>query len=185
MLLCLNEIPLTISVSHTLRHMHISTCTHSLWPSQCFPPALLTGVAPTRRHTDNRSQTHTQSHAWTRPYRAFFPILGLHNGHFVHIPSPPSPPAPKLSTPALTINPPLASSTSLSKWEIMQMGSHHRGTPHISDVHSVRSIVCVWEHVWASAHECSNSPRDGYGLNKQSTSQMSSESEIVPLGHEL
>lgn len=49
------------------------------------------------------------------------------------------------------------------------MSSHHRGTPHISDVHSVKSIVCLQEHVWESAHECSNALRDGCGLNKQST----------------
>lgn len=65
------------------------------------------------------------------------------------------------------------------------MGSHHRGTPHISDVHSVKSIVCVWEHVWESAHECSNSPRDGYGLNKQSTSQVSIYSGLLPASHKL
>lgn len=77
-----------------------------------------------------------------------------------------------LYTPALTINPPPASSTSLFKWEIMQMSSHHRSTPHISDVHSVKSIVRLWEHVWPSAHECLCSVRDGCGLNTQPTSQV-------------
>lgn len=176
MLLRLNEIPLTISVSHTLSHTHILTCTHSLWPSQCFPPALLTGVAPTRRHTDNRSQTHTLTHTHKPGPTGHFSLSWDRTmGTLYTLPPPPtlpySHPTPKLSTPALTINPLLASSTSLSKWEIMQMGSHHRGTPHISDVHSVTSIVCVWEHVWESAHECSNSPTDGCGLNRQSTSR--------------
>lgn len=130
-----------------LFHTHISTCTHSLWPSQCFPPALLTGVAPTRRHTDNRLQTHTQSHTQTRPYRAFFPILGLHNGHFVHIPSPLPP-----NSPPQLFNPPLPSSTSLSKWEIMQMGSHHRGTPHkwsaFSQIYSLCVGACMGVSTW-------------------------------------
>lgn len=124
---CLNEIPLTISVSHTHTHSHarISTCTLSLWPSQCFPPALLTGVAPTRRHTDNRSQTHTQSHTQTRPYRAFFPILGLHNGHFVHIP--PTPHAPPPSPPPNSPPQPLPS------------------TPHWLPAHpSLNGRLCKW-----------------------------------------
>lgn len=65
------------------------------------------------------------------------------------------------------------------------MGSHRRSTPHISDVHSVRSIVRVWEHVWESAHECSNSLAGGYGLNKQSTSQVSIRGGLLPASHKL
>lgn len=82
-------------------------------------------------------------------------------------------PTPKLPTHGPAINPPPASSTSLFKWEIMQMSSHHSGTPHISDVHSLKSIVCLRAHAWESAHECSNSPRDGCGLNKHWASQVS------------
>lgn len=82
-------------------------------------------------------------------------------------------PTPKLPDHGPAINPPPASSTSLFKWEIMQMSSHHSGTPHISDVHSLKSIVCLRAHAWESAHECSNSPRDGCGLNKHWASQVS------------
>lgn len=138
--------------------------------------SLLPSGSPDRcgSHTQTHTDKHSQTLSVTRTNQALqgiFPILGLHNGHFVHPPPLPSS-TPQPYTPALTINPPPASSTSLFKWEIMQMSSNHRGTPHISDVHSVKSIVCLWEHVWESAHECSNSPRDGCGLNKQSASQV-------------
>lgn len=81
-----------------------------------------------------------------------------------------------LPTPALTINTPppphhplpTASSTSLFKWEIMQMSTHHCSTPHISDVHWGKSVVCLWE----SAHGCFYLLSNGRGLNTQSTSQV-------------
>lgn len=163
-LVCLNEIPSTISASHTHGHTHIDMYTLimvvSLQPSgspdRCG--------SHTQTHRDKHSQTHTLSRTHKPGPTGHFPYPGTAQWALC-TPS-------LLPTPGLTINPPPASSTSLFKWEIMQMSSHHRGTPHISDVHSVKSIVCLWEHVWESAHECFYSLRDGCSLNTQSTSQV-------------
>jgi len=118
-------------------------------------------VAPTHRHTEinihKNTLTLTVTHTYTQGPTGHFPYPGTAQWALC-TPS-------KLPTPAYTINPPLASSTSLFKWEIMQMSSHHRRTPHISDVHSMKTIVCLWEHVWESAHEWFSSVRDGCGLN--------------------
>lgn len=165
-----------------LPHTHTNTCTNMGMYTLIIVVSLLPSGSPdrcgshTQTHIDKHSQTHKRSlahsHMHTRTHKHTHTV-----GPTGHFPYPgtaqwalctPS----HLPTPPLTINPPPASSTSLFKWEIMQMSSHHRGTPHISDVHSVKSVVCLWEHVWESAHECLYSLRDGCVLNTQQTSQV-------------
>lgn len=93
----------------------------------------------TQPHIDKHSQTHLRSLTCTHIHKpgptGHFPYPGTTQWALC-TPS-------HLPTPALTINRPPASSTSLFKWEIMQMSSHHCGTPHtykwwaFSEIYSV------------------------------------------------
>lgn len=130
-------------------------------------------------------QIIASKHTLSVTLQGIFPILALHNGHFVTqtLLSQPHPqtltPQPWPSTPHwLPAHPSL--NGRLCKWTPTTMAS-----PHISDVHSLKSIVCLWDHVLESAHECSNSARDGYGLDKQPTSQVLNRARMCPVSHML
>lgn len=160
MLLSLLMKSLWLYLLHTQRHVYGHVHTHYSDPIASL--RLFWQVWLPHRHIDKHSHTHTCTN---QALQGIFPILGLHNGHFVHPPT--SQPRPLPSTPHH--HPlPTASSTSLFKWEIMQMSTHHCSTPHISDVHWGKSVVCLWE----SAHGCFYLLSNGRGLNTQSTSQV-------------
>lgn len=166
MLLSLLMKSLWLYLLHTQRHVYGHVHTHYSDPIASL--RLFWQVWLPHRHIDKHSRTQTHTHMHKPGPTGHFPYPGTAQWALC-TPS-------HLPTPALTINTPppphhplpTASSTSLFKWEIMQMSTHHCSTPHISDVHWGKAVVCLWE----SAHGCFYLLSNGRGLNTQSTSQV-------------